>query len=165
MTMAQSTQFFFFYSTSSPFSQHHASDFVVDGVQFNCAEQYMMYSKAALFHDEGMKEKILSSLDPKEQKRLGRKVQNFDQAIWNANCEDIVRRASLAKFQQNEELRKELIKTFPKTLVEASPTDTIWGIGLSASNPKAQDKKTWRGQNKLGYILTEVRDRLMEEKS
>ncbi len=163
--MAQNpeSQYVFFYSKSSPFSQHHPSKFVIDGMIFNCAEQYMMYSKAVLFNDKKMKNKILSSSDPTEQKKFGRQVKNFDDTVWEAECENIVKRASTAKFQQNEDLKTELFKTFPKTLVEASPSDTIWGIGLGATNPKAQDKKTWRGLNRLGYILTEVRNQLMED--
>ena len=48
-------------------------------------------------------------------------------------------------------------------LVEAAPRDRLWGIGLGRNNPKALRKATWRGKNWLGYILTEVRDELMEK--
>ncbi|KAI8774084.1 swarming motility protein YbiA [Biomphalaria glabrata] len=165
MAQGSESQFEFFYSKSSPFSQHHPSKFVIDGITFNCAEQYMMYSKAVLFNDTEMQLKILSAPNPNQQKKFGRQVSNFDEKIWKSKCEDIVKRASIAKFQQNEDLQEELFKTFPKLLVEASPRDTIWGIGLGASDPKAHDKKTWRGQNKLGYILTEVRNQLMDDQS
>ncbi|XP_059162209.1 N-glycosidase YbiA-like [Physella acuta] len=159
---AKPETFCLFYKKESPFSQHHPSKFKVDDQEFNCAEQYMMYKKAELFQDEIMKKKIMESKSPMEQKKFGRQVHNFDEDKWNAVCEDIVKEASIAKFKQNEHLRKELFATFPKTLVEASPTDCIWGIGMSESNPKAHDKKLWRGKNKLGYILTQVRDELME---
>ncbi|CAL1544997.1 unnamed protein product [Lymnaea stagnalis] len=160
---ASDAPFFLFYSKESPFSQHHPSQFTIDGVVFNCAEQYMMYSKAVIFEDDEMKSKILASTNPQEQKRFGRKVSNFVKEVWDSECENVVKRASLAKFEQNQNLREELFKTFPKTLVEASPRDRIWGIGLGASHPKAQDKKAWRGKNKLGYILTQVRDELMKK--
>ncbi len=157
----KSGTYFLFYKKESPFSQHHPSRFKIDGREFNCAEQYMMYKKAELFEDETMKKKILESKNPMEQKKLGRQVHNFDETVWNAHSVNIVRDASVAKFQQNPHLLKALIATSPKTLVEASSTDCIWGIGMSESNPKAHDKKLWRGENKLGYILTQVRDELM----
>jgi len=66
----------------------------------------------------------------------------------------------LSQFGQNPELREELMKTGSSTLVEASPYDRIWGIGLSSSNPKAIDRRNWRGTNWLGVILTQVREEL-----
>lgn len=66
------------------------------------------------------------------------------------------------KFSQNEELKNHLFSTFPKTLVEASPMDRIWGIGLSKDDRRALNKETWKGQNLLGYILTRLRDKWME---
>ncbi|BFZ16798.1 hypothetical protein BsWGS_19837 [Bradybaena similaris] len=155
--------YFFFYGNKSPFSQHYPVKFSVDGVVYNCAEQYMMYSKAALFKDEGMKQKIMSTDDPVKQKKFGRQVQNFEKDVWNKAAVEVVKTASKAKFDQNEELRKQLFGTYPKVLVEASPRDRIWGIGLGASNPKALNKANWRGRNKLGYTLTEVRNELMKD--
>jgi hypothetical protein len=87
-------------------------------------------------------------------------VKNFDDAIWKAQRLAIVKAGSTAKFTQNADLRALLLATAGTTLVEASPYDRIWGIGLAASNPLAQDPKTWRGQNLLGKILTELRDEL-----
>jgi ribA/ribD-fused uncharacterized protein len=155
--------YFFFYGNKSQFSQHHPVTFSVDGTVFNCAEQYMMYKKAELFKDEVMKLKIMSSNNPVHQKKFGRQVKNFDKDVWNKEAENIVKTASKAKFDQNEELRRTLFDTFPCTLVEASPRDRIWGIGLGATNPKALNKANWRGRNKLGYILTEVRNELMKD--
>lgn len=39
-------KFTFFFGADSPFSQWHPAKFEVDGVTYNCAEQYMMYQKA-----------------------------------------------------------------------------------------------------------------------
>ncbi|XP_046578082.1 uncharacterized protein LOC124285851 [Haliotis rubra] len=152
--------FEFFYGNKSPFSQHFLATFTIEGVKFNCAEQYMMYQKAVLFKDEVYKKKIMSTPNPVEQKRLGRKVRKFDKAVWGRNCVQIVERANAAKFSQNQDLKKQLLATRPKLMVECSPRDRLWGIGLGRSNPKAWDTKTWRGKNLLGYALTAVRDRL-----
>ena len=90
-------KFTFFFGKDSPFSQWHPARFEVDGVTYNCAEQYMMHQKAVLFGDEAMATKILKSDDPKEQKALGRKVSNFDQDKWKEECRKIVKAGNLAK--------------------------------------------------------------------
>lgn len=154
-------KFTFFWRTQSPFSQWHPARFVIDGVEFNCAEQYMMYGKAKLFADEEMALKILKSKTPIQQKALGRKVKHFDEKIWEGNCRKIVYEGNYAKFTQNEELKRILIGTKGTTLVEASPTDRIWGVGLSEEDPRIQDRKRWRGKNWLGEILTQVREDLV----
>ncbi|XP_064606261.1 riboflavin biosynthesis protein VVA0006-like [Liolophura sinensis] len=155
-----------FYSKASPFSQHHFCEFEIDGMRFNCAEQYMMYQKAVLFQDNEMARKIMASKDPVEQKRFGRNVKNFDQAKWNEVCEDIVRKANKEKFTQNQELKQALLATRGTTLVEASPRDRKWGVGLGVNNEGVHSRKKWRGKNLLGQILTSVRDEIeMKEKS
>jgi hypothetical protein len=150
----------FFFTEASPFSQWYRCSFVVDGRTFNCAEQFMMHGKATLFSDAEMAAKILAADHPKQHKALGRKVRNFDDAAWRAAREGIVTAGSRAKFTQNAELRALLLATRGTTLVEASPYDRIWGIGLAATDPRAQDPATWRGQNLLGRILTALRDEL-----
>jgi ribA/ribD-fused uncharacterized protein len=152
------SEFTFFFTEASPFSQWYRCTFVVDGQTFNCAEQFMMHGKAKLFADDEIAQKILAADHPKQHKALGRKVKNFDDAIWKAQRLAIVKAGSAAKFAQNAELRALLMATRGTTLVEASPYDRIWGIGLAATNPLAQDPKTWRGQNLLGKILTELRE-------
>ena len=154
------SEFTFFFTEASPFSQWYRCTFVVDGQTFNCAEQFMMHGKAKLFADDEIAHKILAADHPKQHKALGRKVKNFDDAIWKAQRLAIVKAGSTAKFTQNADLRALLLATAGTTLVEASPYDRIWGIGLAASNPLAQDPNTWRGQNLLGKILTELRDEL-----
>ncbi len=119
-----------------------------------------MFGKAQLFHDNYHADLIVEAPDPKAAKALGRQVRGFTQDVWNAHRVEIVTRGNLAKFEQNPDLNKFLQSTRGRILVEAAGRDTIWGIGLSATNPKAQDPRLWRGQNLLGFILTEVRDRL-----
>jgi ribA/ribD-fused uncharacterized protein len=153
--------FTFFWRPDSPFSQWHPATFTVDGVTFTCAEQFMMHGKATLFGDAEVAAQILAAADPRQHKALGRKVRPFDEHVWRAHREDIVYRGSLAKFAQNPALRAALLATAGTELVEASPTDRIWGIGMSSSNPAATDRTKWRGQNLLGQILTRVRDELL----
>lgn len=150
--------FHFFWS--GPFSQWHPSVFVLNGVTYSCAEQYMMAEKARLFGDPTREAMILSTSDPAAQKRFGRQVQGFNDTLWRQHAQAIVKRGSLAKYQQNSDLLATLLATHPHTLVEASPSDRIWGIGLTGSDPRAKDRKTWLGHNWLGQILTEVREEL-----
>ncbi|XP_063414875.1 uncharacterized protein LOC134696847 [Mytilus trossulus] len=161
---ANDREFEFFWKSHSPYSQWYLSDFTVDGITFNCTEQFMMYSKAKLFKDKETASEILAEHEPREHKRLGRQVKNFDQNTWDDNCMDIVIRGNKAKFEQNEDLMTTILKTFPKTLAEASPFDRIWGIGLSADDPRALNKETWKGKNLLGHALTKIRDRFVEKK-
>ena len=144
-------------------SQWQPCVFEIDGVTYNCAEQYMMHCKALLFGDTAMAERILSAGTPREQKLMGQRVQGFDSAVWEREREGIVFRGNTAKFSQNSGLRKKLLRTGDKTLVEASPHDIIWGIGLAADDPDALDPDKWRGQNLLGKTLMAVRERLRKE--
>ena len=147
--------------TKACLSQWYPSTFTVDGVTFNCAEQYMMAEKARVFEDEETYAKILASSDPKEIKALGRKVQNFSTEKWAEVSKDVVVKGNLHKFDQNPELKKFLINTGNKILVEASPYDTIWGIGLKDGDRNASNPTLWKGRNKLGFALMEVRDELL----
>jgi ribA/ribD-fused uncharacterized protein len=141
-------------------SQWHPADFTVDDVEYTCAEQYMMAEKARLFGDEETRRMILSTASPREHKALGRRVRGFDEARWEAACRDVVYRGNLAKFSQSPELHNLLVETGEKILAEASPTDVIWGIGLAADDPRALDRKAWRGKNWLGEALMRVRTEL-----
>lgn len=154
-------QFTFFYKSDHPFSQWYMSDFEIDGIAFNCAEQYMMYAKAQLFEDQEMAEKILAATNPEKHKAYGRLVKHFDNAIWNQEAKKIVYKANYAKFTQNPNLKKFLLKTSGTTLVEASRLDTIWGIGLDEQDPARFDRTQWLGKNWLGKVLTKLRDDLL----
>lgn len=154
-------KFTFFYRTESPFSQWHPAFFEVGGIRFDCAEQYMMYRKATLFQDEEMAAKILAAQTPREQKALGRAVHNFQRDQWEAHCRQFVYDGNDAKFTQNPALLEKLLATKGTTLVEASPTDRIWGVGLEEGDPRILNRTTWRGTNWLGEILTRLREDLL----
>lgn len=138
-------------------SQWHPSDFTVDGVTYNCAEQFMMAGKARLFGDTASLALILKAKDPKTQKALGRKVRGFKEDVWEAHAKDIVYRGNRAKYEANPILWSKLDATVDLLLAEAAPNDPVWGIGLSARDPAAADPATWRGTNWLGEVLMRVR--------
>jgi ribA/ribD-fused uncharacterized protein len=141
--------------------QWQPSKFSVEHRTYCCAEQYMMVEKSLMFDDEQeMSKLILKATDPKEIKALGKQVRNFDQDLWDKVKHSIVLNGNYYKFAQNDEMRNFLLSTGDKVLVEASPFDTIWGIGLSENDEKAKDPNTWQGQNLLGFALMEVRDDL-----
>lgn len=144
--------------TETCLSQWYPCQFEVEGVTYTSAEQYMMAEKAKLFGDEEIRAEILNTDDPRMCKALGRKVKNFDKAVWDKEKEHIVRKGNTKKFLQNSALRNFLLSTGDKVLVEASPTDRVWGIGMGKNNPDALDPQKWRGQNLLGFALMNVRD-------
>ena len=143
-----------------PFSQWHPCKFYDGKTEYNCAEQYMMRHKALLFGDTESVERIMESIEPRTQKKLGRKVKGFNLDLWKERAREIVYQGNMLKFKQDDDLRHLLMETRGTELVEASPYDTIWGIGLSESDPRAQNKSEWQGLNWLGITLTKVRDDL-----
>lgn len=158
-------KYHYFWESSSPFSQWYKSDFTSEGIRFTSTEQYMMYKKAKLFGDESAAIKILSIDNPKEQKAIGRTVKGFDKNKWNQEATKIVYEGNYHKFTQNKKLQEYLIGTKGMTLVEASPYDKIWGIGLLKSDRKSNEIKYWKGKNWLGIVLTELRENILENSS
>ena len=132
-------------------------------IQFTSTEQYMMYEKAVLFGDTACAKEILLETRPHAVKKLGRKVRGFDQKIWEANRCQIVYEGNLLKFRQNPKLKRALLETKDRIIVEASPYDRIWGVGLSSSDPRIYHPKKWRGKNLLGECLMCVREQLLRE--
>ena len=152
--------FVFFWKPPSVFSQWTPSVFTIDGIRYENAEQWMMACKARLFQDEEILQKILAAKNPAVMKKLGRAVKNYDNNLWSKKRFEIVVQGNIAKFQQNPEMLKELLNTGEKIIVEASPMDKIWGIGLSAKNAKNLNPCDWKGQNLLGKAIMEARTRL-----
>ncbi len=146
--------------TKSCFSQWYDSTFEEGGNQFMTAEHYMMYHKANLFGDFQAAEKVLKAKNPGEAKAIGRAVVGFNENVWEQERFDIVVNGNIAKFSQNEELARFLKDTGDRVLVEASPVDKIWGIGLSQDSSDCENPNNWRGLNLLGFALMEVRDQL-----
>lgn len=146
----------------SCFSQWYPASFAVDGFSYATAEHYMMAQKAELFGDAVVAERIRAARTPGEAKALGRQVRGFDEARWLAERFELVVRGNAAKFSQQAACRDFLLATGERVLVEASPLDPIWGIGLAAEHPHSQNPAQWQGLNLLGFALMRVRQMLRE---
>ena len=130
---------------------------------FNRAEQAMMYFKAELFGDEDSMGKIMRTNDPSLQKKIGRAVANYDEEVWKEKRYNIVFQLLVEKFKQNSDLKSILLNTGDKCIVECSPYDKIWGIGMGVDQyPEILDKSNWKGENLLGEILMNVRSWLRD---
>ena len=145
------------------FSNWYMSDFVVDGIQFSSMEQFLMYQKAIVCHDDVRAKLILASDDLATVKKLGRQVTPYDGALWEGVRQVVAYRGLYAKFSQNDALRAALLATGDSILAECSATDPIWGIGIGMTDPDRFDRSKWNGQSILGYALMQVREALRHE--
>jgi ribA/ribD-fused uncharacterized protein len=145
---------------ASCLSQWFPRAFAIDGVPYATAEHYMMAEKARLFGDGEAVSAVLASKTPAEAKAVGRQVRGYDDAAWESARLAAVVRGNVAKFGQHDDIGAFLRSTGDCVLVEASPRDRIWGIGLGASNPDARNPARWRGRNLLGFALMAARDEL-----
>ena len=125
---------------------------------YNNAEQYMMAHKALLFDDDFYFNKIMTATDPGDIKKYGRLIRDFNEHTWNQHKFDIVTNGNRLKFGQNPTLMERLLQTGSKILVEASPYDKVWGIGLSKEDAVKTPANKWPGQNLLGKALMVVRE-------
>lgn len=164
------TEFTFFWGhdrkrigDKAAFSQWYPSPFYADGTLFHTAEHWMMYQKAILFGDEQIAQKMLQTPFPGPVKDLGRKVKDFDEEVWDREKVGIVRLGNILKFSQSGELEEILLATGTTVLVEASPYDRVWGIGMNEKSRHASDPSRWKGENLLGYVLMDVRTILTGE--
>lgn len=162
-TSTSDPDFTLFWMTGEPneeFSNWYSAPFTIEGITYNCVEQYMMAKKALVFKDFESYVLIINESDPDKCKKLGRGVRNFDSELWDSCKEDVVYNANYAKFSQNESLKKKLLATGDTIMAEASPYDAVWGIKLAADDPNAKNPGLWQGQNLLGKILMRIRDEL-----
>jgi ribA/ribD-fused uncharacterized protein len=141
-------------------SQWWPSPFTVDGVTYATAEHWMMAGKARLFGDREAETRALAAGHPSQAKKAGRLVRGFDEATWERKRFQLVVEGSVHKFSAHPDLLRFLLNTGERVLVEASPVDRVWGIGLAADDEAASDPQRWRGPNLLGFALMEARERL-----
>lgn len=144
-------------------SNWYLSDFEIDGIPYSSMEQYMMYQKSILFHDNEIAEQILSTSNVGKIKALGRSVKNYEDKVWNGLRQIIVFQGLIEKFRQNDDLKAKLLDTQEDILAECAVQDKIWGIGLSMKDDRRFDMEEWQGQNLLGFTLMKVRE-LFKEK-
>jgi len=149
--------------TASCLSQWWICNFEVDDIVYRSAEHWMMAEKARLFKDEEMLEKIINCDSPAEAKKWGRAVRDFIPEVWNDHRYEIVVNGNIYKFGQNEDLKEFLLTTKNRVLVEASPRDRIWGIGMGKNNENAENPEKWRGLNLLGFALMEARGKFLTD--
>ncbi|MFC0600801.1 NADAR family protein [Streptomyces palmae] len=147
------------------FSQWWPAPFTVDGIVYPTAEHWMMAGKARLFQDAEAERQAVAAAHPQQAKNAGRMVRGFDEAVWQAHRFELVVQGNVHKFGQHPQLRAYLLGTGSRVLVEASPVDRVWGIGLTADDERAADPSRWRGLNLLGFALMEARQRLAAEPS
>lgn len=160
--MKNYSKYTFFYG--GPFSNWYPAEFEdANRVKYTCSEQYMMYHKAILFKDFDVAEQIMETPFPAEQKALGKTVKNFNRLYWEKFARNIVLNGCFYKFTQNKDCRVALYESAGTLLVEASPTDIIWGIGLGEYDPKRFDRNNWKGMNWLGEVLTILRENMFGE--
>lgn len=143
-----------------PFSQWAKQGFTADGIHYKTAEHWMMAEKARIFGDEETRKKIIESVHPRRAKALGREVKNFNEEKWVNERYSVVYTGNEHKFTQSDEYKAILLGTGNRILVEVSPKDRIWGIGLAEDHPHAQDPMKWKGLNVLGFVLTDLRNNL-----
>ncbi|BDH07479.1 hypothetical protein HEK131_47060 [Streptomyces seoulensis] len=144
-------------------SQWWPAPFTVDGAGYATAEHWMMAGKARLFADPDAERLVLAARHPAEAKKAGRLVRGFDEETWRRERFRIVVEGSVHKFAAHPDLREFLLGTGERVLVEASPVDRVWGIGLSAQDEAAFDPARWKGPNLLGFALMEARERLRSD--
>ncbi|MFJ3926956.1 NADAR family protein [Streptomyces sp. NPDC090022] len=141
-------------------SQWWPAPFTVSDIHYATAEHWMMAEKARLFGDAEAERAAVEARTPAEAKKAGRLVRGFDDAVWKRERFAVVVAGSTHKFGSTPQLRGYLLGTGDRVLVEASPVDRIWGIGLAADDERALDPARWRGLNLLGFALMEARERL-----
>ncbi|GAB2815481.1 NADAR family protein [Streptomyces daliensis] len=142
-------------------SQWWPAPFTADGVEYATAEHWMMAGKARLFGDADAERRAIAAPHPRQAKSAGRTVRGFDEGVWERERFGIVVEGSVRKFGQHEELREFLLGTHGRVLVEASPLDRVWGVGLPADDERVRDPAQWRGENLLGFALMAARTRLL----
>lgn len=155
--MRTTENFVFFWGNREIYSNFYKKPFFYKGVKIPCPEVGFMMEKAIQFNDMDILNKLKTAHNPARAKELGRKIKNYDDAIWNEVRYDRMKEVLIAKFS-DPALKKQLKDTGKRILVEASPMDKIWGIGMDENHPQVEDISKWKGQNLLGQVLMDIRD-------
>jgi ribA/ribD-fused uncharacterized protein len=135
----------------------------IEGTKYPSVEHYYQAMKAVEFKDNEILKKIMKTKTSKAVKALGNKVKDFNEETWNEKRDEVMRKGVRAKFVQHPELRETLLETGDTQIGFADARDLYWSIGTSMGLEKAKSPSKWRGQNKLGKMLMELRDTFKEE--
>ena len=157
--MKKSDEFTYFWGKEGVFSNFYPKSFMFHGARVYTSEQAFMMLKAKEFGDMKTYKQLLSAKHPAHAKSLGRKVSNYDDKRWSDVRYERMVEVLTYKFR-DADLKEALLSTGESTLVEASPFDKIWGVGMAAHDPNISNPQMWKGQNLLGKALMEVRSKL-----
>lgn len=171
--MKETDTHIYFYGTSDIYSNFHPARFDAEIFHhsfetgrklfsFNCSEQMFMALKAVHFNDMESLDLIMKAVLPQTQKAIGRKIREFDDEEWEGVRFDYMCIAVTQKFKNIPHLRKRIIESYPKKLVEATSNDRIWGIGIDLWDNRIYDESKWEGENLLGEALEHARDLIMK---
>jgi ribA/ribD-fused uncharacterized protein len=151
------------YYTKDDYPSHfYRCEFSVRNVKFSSMEQMLHFSKAKLFGDHEKAKEILGTNNCMAQKILGREVRGYNDAVWKARRRHIAFVGNREKYRQNSNILTLLLSTYPTTLVEASKTDTQWGVGLDEDDPRIADPSEWLGENLHGQVQEDVRQYFLD---
>lgn len=138
----------------------YEATFYAEGKRFFCCEQYVLYKKALMFHDDYHANKIIESQDRKEILNYAKDIKNYVDKVWNARRVAVMYRGNLYKFQQNPPLKQALLETGDAPLALLGKNDKVFGIGLNKEDTRIYNMSKWDGLNLMGFVLMEVRDAL-----
>lgn len=145
------------------FAQFEKSNFTIKNVNYFCVEHYLLASRAILFNDKEMLEKIMESKSIRQAKIFGKNIRNFNQEVWDKHKLNMSYVSNLCKFQQDEVLKFKLLETENSILVNADVYDDVWGIGKKITDLDIRNPHSWRGENYLGFILMKIREDFKNE--
>ena len=160
------TDKFVFFWGDKPFTNFtQCPELTYLGIKWKSTEQAFMWIKAVEFKDFETAQKIREAPTPAAAKALGRKVKPFDAEHWSKVSYNYMKQLVDIKFRTNPKFLKALLNPLfnGKEFVEASPYDRVWGIGFREGEAELNwYRKKW-GENRLGKILTELRDKYLKE--
>lgn len=151
--------FLAFFGQNCPLSNFYEAPFYADGFKYRHVEQFLFCKKAEFARDDASKQKILTANTPAECKKIGKHIKVV-QKDWYPEEILVMKKGLREKFMQNAALKEFLIATGEKTLLEASPKDKFWGIGMGLKGVATSDRVVWSGKNRLGEMLMDLRNQL-----
>ena len=140
-----------FYNRDEPyyeFTNFYPCVVRIDGKDWPTTEHYFQAQK---FIGTPYVEKVRKLQHPRDAFQLSRdpRVSRWRRTDWESVKDDIMLKALHVKFSKNSRLRKRLLDTGTRELIEHTSNDSYWGDGGNGT-----------GQNKLGQLLMEVRREL-----